>query len=315
MNILVTGGLGFIGSNFIRLILGKYDYKITNLDKVTYAANPENLRDMKNNPNYNFVKGDICNKTIVNETMRNADMVVHFAAESFVDRSIIDAGEFVRTNVLGTYRLLEAARKFNVGKFIFIGTDEIYGSIEKGSSRETDRLEPRNPYSASKAGADLLVQSYFTTHGLPALTTRSSNNFGPYQHREKLIPLFITNALQDKPLPVYGDGKNVRDWLYVTDNCRAIDLVMHKGRPGGIYNVGGGNERSNLEITNIILRELGKPESLIRFVRDRPGHDRRYSLDSTRIRELGWRPESGFEQALGETVRWYRENQWWWRAL
>ncbi len=317
MKILITGGAGFIGSNFIRHLLNKYpDYEITNLDKLTYAGNLENLRDIEDNPHYRFIKGDICNKKTVDSIVRNGvDTILNFAAESHVDRSILGPESFIRTDIYGTYTLLEAARKHKIKRYIQISTDEVYGSIEKGSFKETDSLNPSSPYAASKASADLLCLSYFTAYKLPVIITRSSNNYGPYQFPEKLIPLFITNALENKPLPLYGDGLNVRDWLYVLDNCSAIDLILYKGEIGEIYNVGADNERTNIEITKAILKILGKDEGLIKRVKDRPGHDRRYSLDSKKIRELGWRPEYDFEKALKETVNWYRNNETWWRRL
>ena len=316
MRLLITGGAGFIGSNFIRSILKRYpEYEVVNLDKLTYAGNLDNLKDVEKNKNYAFIKGDVRDKETIEEACKDIDIIVNFAAETHVDRSIIDAGDFVTTDVLGTYRLLESARKYDIEKYIQISTDEVYGSIEKGSFKETDQLLPSSPYSASKAGGDLLVHSYFITHRLPVMITRSSNNFGPYQYPEKLIPLFVTNALKNKKLPLYGDGKNVRDWLYVLDNCDAIDLVMHKGREGQIYNIGSGNEITNIEITMLILKELNKPESLIEFVSDRKGHDRRYSLDITKIKKLGWKPRHDFKTALSETVRWYVENEWWWKPL
>ena len=311
--VLVTGGCGFIGSNFIRHVLKKYpDYKIVNLDKLTYAGNLDNLKDVEKNPNYSFVKGDICDPEIVETVTKDIDYVVHFAAESHVDRSIIDAGVFVKTDVIGTYVLLEKARKHNIKRFVCISTDEVYGSIEKGSFKETNPLNPSNPYSASKAGAELIARSYYTTYNLPIIVTRSSNNFGPYQYPEKLIPVLIINALQNKSLPIYGDGKNVRDWLYVLDNCKAIDLVLHKGDVGGVYNIGGSNEKTNIEIANMILKTLEKNKDLIKFVKDRSGHDRRYSLDSTKIKKLGWKPESSFEKQIEETVKWYKDNERWW---
>lgn len=312
MRILVTGGAGFIGSNFIRHILGSPGNEVVNLDKLTYAGNLENLKDVPKDKRYRFARGDVCDRRAVEKAMRGADAVVHFAAETHVDRSIEDAGDFVKTDVMGTYVMLEAARKLAVRKFVFIGTDEVYGSIEKGSFTEEDRLNPRNPYSASKAGADLLAMSYFVTYGLPVVVTRSSNNFGPYQHREKLIPRFITNAIRNERLPLYGDGRNVRDWLYVMDNCSGIETVMQKGKPGEIYNIAGGNERANIDITKLILKELGKPVSLIEYVKDRPGHDRRYALDARKVRKLGWKPKASFEEQLAQTVRWYRDNEWWW---
>jgi len=316
MRILVTGGAGFIGSNFIRFMLQRYpEYKIINLDKLTYAGNLDNLKDMRKNRNYTFIRGDVCNKAIVEKTMKGCDAVVHFAAETHVDRSIIDAGSFVLTDVFGSYRLLEAAKKFGIDRFVHISTDEVYGSIEDGVFAEDDNLEPRNPYSASKAGAEMLARSYFITHQLPVVITRSSNNFGPYQYPEKFIPLFVINALKNKPLPLYGDGKNVRDWLYVIDNCEAIDIILHKGKTGEIYNIGGGNERMNIDVARMILKSLGMPESLIKFVEDRKGHDRRYALDSGKIKKLGWKPESKFEERLRETVKWYMDNEWWWKKL
>ena len=316
MRLLITGGAGFIGSNFIRSVMEKYPgYEVVNLDKLTYAGNPDNLKDVEKNKNYTFIKGDICDKETVEKASRDVNVIVNFAAETHVDRSILDAGDFVTTDVLGTFRLLEAARKYDVEKYVQISTDEVYGSIDSGSFKETDRLEPSSPYSASKAGGDMLVHSYFVTHRLPVAMTRSSNNFGPYQYPEKLIPLFITNALRNKKLPLYGDGKNVRDWLYVLDNCDAIDLVMHKGKEGDVYNIGSGNETTNIDITTMILKELHKPESLIEWVPDRKGHDRRYSLDATKIKKLGWKPKHDFKAALGETIRWYVENEWWWKSL
>ena len=316
MKILITGGCGFIGSNFIRHLLNKYaDYEIVNLDKLTYAGNLENLRDVENKPNYKFIKGDICESEVVDKAAEGCDIIVNFAAESYVDRSIIGPEAFIRTDIYGTYTLLETAKKYKIEKYVQISTDEVYGSTEKGSFKETDPLKPSNPYAASKASADLLSLSYFTTYKLPIIITRSSNNFGPYQYPEKLIPLFVTNALGNKSLPLYGDGLNVRDWLYVLDNCRAIDLILHKGRMGEIYNVGADNERTNIEITKAILKTLGKGEDLIKSVKDRPGHDRRYSLDSTRIRGLGWKPEYNFEKALRKTIDWYKNNEPWWKRL
>ena len=313
---LITGGAGFIGSNFIRYILNKYpEYSIINLDKLTYCGNLENLKDVENNPNYKFIKGDICDSDVVNDIVKDSEIIINFAAQTHVDRSIIDASEFIRTNVHGTHVLLEAAKKYNISKFIHISTDEVYGSRENGSFKEDDALQPNSPYSASKAAADHLVLSYFVTYKLPVIIIRSSNNFGPYQYPEKVIPLFITNALENNKLPLYGDGLNVRDWLYVLDNCQAIGLILHKGEIGKIYNVGAGNEKTNLELTKHILDTMGKPESLIEYVKDRPGHDRRYSMDFSRIRNLGWHPQYQFQQALKETIRWYQDNQQWWRKL
>lgn len=318
MRLLVTGGLGFIGSNFIRQMLEEHPGdSIVNLDKITYAGNPENLKDIAGDPRYTFVRGDICDAEIVGSVFREypIDAVVHFAAESHVDRSIEDASVFVRTNVLGTHVLLEAALNHGVKRFVHVSTDEVYGSIKTGSFRETDNLNPSSPYSASKAASDLLARSYYITHNLPVIVTRCTNNFGPYQYPEKLIPLFVTNLIEGKKVPVYGTGQNVRDWIYVLDHCRAVDFVLRHGEPGEIYNIGGGAEKTNLEITEGILRALGKDESMIEYVRDRPGHDWRYSLDSSKLRAMGWKPEFDFETALQETVRWYTENEWWWRPL
>ncbi|MDZ7345748.1 MAG: dTDP-glucose 4,6-dehydratase [candidate division KSB1 bacterium] len=313
---LVTGGAGFIGSNFIRYLYQKYgDISVINLDKLTYAGNLDNLRDIEKNPTYHFVHGDICNAELVNSLMPNVDIVVNFAAESHVDRSIGSPDDFIKTDIYGAFVLLEAARRHGVRKFVQISTDEVYGSITSGSFKETDVLEPSSPYSASKAGADRLAYSYFVTYNLPVIITRCSNNFGPYQYPEKLIPLFVTNAIDDKPLPIYGDGKNVRDWIYVIDHCDAVDFLIQHGQNGQVYNIGGGNERMNIEITDFILKVLGKPESLKTFVEDRPGHDRRYSVDTSKIRALGWQPKHSFEEAMKFTIQWYVENRWWWERL
>ncbi|MBS7251957.1 MAG: dTDP-glucose 4,6-dehydratase [Candidatus Freyarchaeota archaeon] len=311
MRVLVTGGAGFIGSNFVRYMLSKYDYKIVVLDKLTYAGRLENLGDIMRN--IEFIRGDICNKEDL-ERVGECDAIINFAAETHVDRSILDAGIFVKTDIFGTFNLLEFCRRLDI-PLVQVSTDEVYGSIAEGSFKEEDALNPSSPYSSSKAGADLLARAYYKTYGLPVMITRSSNNFGPYQYPEKLIPLFIVNALQNKPLPLYGDGGNVRDWIYVLDNCEAIDLVFHKGKKGEIYNIGGGNERTNLEISHMILDELKKPKSLIKFVKDRPGHDWRYSLDCKKIKLLGWKPKCKFEEALKNTIKWYKENQWWWEPL
>jgi len=315
-NILVTGGAGFIGSNFCRYMLGKYpEYNILVLDALTYAGNPENFADLEDDPRFMFFHGDIRDKAVVENLIRNVDAIVNFAAETHVDRSIADPGSFVLTDVYGVFVLLEACRKFGIERFLHVSTDEVYGSIEQGYFKECDALQPSSPYSASKAGGELLARSYFVTYGLPVLVTRGSNTFGPYQYPEKLIPLFITNALEDEPLPVYGDGKQIRDWIYVLDHCEGIDVVLHKGEVGKVYNLGGGNERTNIEITRLILAMLGKPESLIKYVTDRPGHDRRYALDSSEIRALGWSPRYDFESALRETVNWYLQNESWWRKI
>ncbi len=316
LNLLITGGSGFIGSNFIRHMLEKYpNCKIFNLDKLTYAGNPDNLKDIENNPKYSFVRGDICDLAVVDKVMQNVDHVVHFAAESHVDRSIEDGSVFVRTNVLGTYTLLESAMKHGIIKFIHVSTDEVYGSIKEGSFKETDMLTPSSPYSSSKASSDLIAQSYYITYKLPVIITRCTNNFGSYQYPEKLIPLFITNLLENLNVPVYGTGKNVRDWIYVLDHCTAIDFVLHNGSIGEIYNIGGGVEKTNLEITWKILAMLVKDESMVEYVKDRPGHDLRYSLDCSKLRELGWRPEYNFDEALAKTIKWYVENRWWWEKL
>jgi dTDP-glucose 4,6-dehydratase len=318
MTMLVTGGAGFIGSNFIRHMLAEHpETPIVNLDALTYAGNPESLRDVADNPNYTFVRGDICDPGAVAAIFQNhpIDTVVHFAAESHVDRSIADGSSFVRTNVLGTFTLLDYALKHGVRRFIHVSTDEVYGSTCEGSFTETDNLNPSSPYSSSKAGSDLLARSFFITHGLPVIVTRCTNNYGPYQFPEKLIPLFATNLLEGKKVPVYGTGKNIRDWLYVLDHCRAIDFVLQHGEPGEVYNIGGGAEKTNLEITAKILELLEKDGSMIEHVPDRKGHDFRYSLDFGKLRDLGWKPAYSFDDALAATIAWYAENEWWWRPL
>ena len=319
MKVMVTGGAGFIGSNFIRHILANHpDCEIINFDKLTYAGNLENLRDIANDSRYSFVKGDICEEKAVEETVARlgcSGMIVNFAAETHVDRSILSAGSFVKTDVYGTYVLLEAVKKFAISRYLHISTDEVYGTIEKGSFTEESPFHPNSPYAASKAGGDLLVRSYFKTYNLPVIITRSSNNYGPYHYPEKLIPLFITNALEGNKLPLYGDGKNVRDWLYVKDNCEAIDLVLNKGNTGEVYNIGGGNERQNIEIAKFIIKELGLKEEMIDPVKDRPGHDRRYSIDCSKLKKLGWKPKTSFEEGLKSTVAWYKKNQEWWKTI
>ncbi|MHB0913500.1 MAG: dTDP-glucose 4,6-dehydratase [Armatimonadota bacterium] len=315
-NLLVTGGAGFIGSNFCRYMLGKYpDYNICVFDALTYAGNMANLSDMENDPRFTFVKGDIRDAEVVDSLIAKVDAVVNFAAESHVDRSIDDPGGFVLTDVYGVFTILEAAKKHGTRRFLHISTDEVYGSIPEGSFKEGDPLEPNSPYSASKAGGEMIARSYFVTYGVPVMVTRGSNNYGPYQYPEKLIPLFITNAIDDLPLPVYGDGGQVRDWIHVLDHCEGIDLALHAGEPGEVYNVGGGNERTNIEVTRLILSLLGKPESLMKYVTDRPGHDRRYSIDCAKSGALGWSPRRKFEDGLAETVRWYVENEAWWRPI
>ncbi len=314
--IVVTGGAGFIGSNFVKYILDLYpDYSVHVLDKLTYAGNMANLESCRGERNFSFQKGDICNKRDVDEACKNADWIVNFAAETHVDRSISGPQAFVETDVLGTYILLEAVKEFKIERYVQISTDEVYGSIDRGSFTEESPLNPSSPYAASKAGADLLALSSWTTYRLPVLITRSSNNYGPYQHPEKFIPLFITNALEDRQLPLYGDGLNVRDWLYVRDNCTAIDLILHKGKEGEVYNVGANEEKKNLDVVHQILAYLGKQESLIRHVTDRKGHDRRYSLNSSKLRDLEWKPEANFEESLKQTVAWYSENVEWWKKI
>ena len=317
--ILVTGGCGFIGSNFIRYALKNSDYEIVNLDKLTYAGNLKNLVDVQNDPRYKFYKGDICNFELVSFIIEkeNVDSIINFAAESHVDRSILSSQEFIRTNVTGTNVLLEVTRLYQLKKFLQISTDEVYGSLgPEGKFTEETPLSPNSPYSASKASADLLVKAFHHTYGVPALITRCSNNYGPYQFPEKLIPLMIINALNNKPLPVYGDGMNVRDWIYVEDHCEAILKVFEKGRIGEVYNIGAENEKPNIEIVKLILKELRKDEYLITYVKDRPGHDRRYAIDATKIKtELGWKPSHTFETAIKETINWYIQNQSWWKEI
>jgi len=316
VKLLVTGGSGFIGSNFVRHVLATHPGdSVVNLDKLTYAGNPANLADVAHDPRYAFVQGDVCDAKLVRDVARGVDAVINFAAESHVDRSLMEPDAFLKTDVFGVFTLLEAVKDLGIPRFVHISTDEVYGSVERGSSRESDPLRPSNPYSASKAGGDLLALAYWQTHRIPVVITRSSNNFGPFQYPEKVVPLFITNALEDKPLPLYGDGKNVRDWLYVLDNCSAIDLVLRQGKDGEVYNIGGGNEVENVVLTRQILRLAGKPDSLIQPVKDRPGHDRRYSLDSKKVQQLGWKPRHPFAAALEATVAWYREHEPWWRPL
>jgi len=319
MKLLVTGGAGFIGSNFVLYMLQQHpEYKIINVDSLTYAGNLENLKSVENHPNYTFSKTDITDAKAIDALFQQGiDVVVNFAAESHVDRSILDPEVFVKTNVLGTQVLLDAARKYGVMKYVQVSTDEVYGSLgDTGLFTEETPLTPNSPYSASKAGGDLLVRAYHETFGLPVNITRCSNNYGPYQFPEKLIPLMISRALEDQALPIYGDGLNIRDWLYVEDHCSAIDLVIHKGRVGDVYNIGGNNERTNLHIVKTILAELNKPESLITYVEDRPGHDRRYGIDPAKItQELGWKPKHNFETGIKETIQWYLKNKDWWTRI
>ena len=313
---LVTGGCGFIGSNFIRYMLRNHpEYHIIDLDKLTYAGNPANLADVADDPRYRFVQGDICSVDVVDPLVQEADIIVNFAAESHVDRSIMGGAEFVQTDVYGTYVLLESAKNHGVEKFHQISTDEIYGSLESGAWTEDYPLLPRNPYSASKASAELLIRAYHITHDLPTLVTRASNNIGPYQYPEKRVPLYITNAIDDASLPIYGNGLQVRDHLHVEDHCAAIALVLQQGKIGEAYNVGGANEANGLEVARTILARLNKPESLIQFIDDRPGHDQRYALDDDKIRALGWVPQYDFHTAMNLTVDWYVENQKWWRQI
>lgn len=321
-NILITGGAGFIGSNFVKYVLKKYDYKVINYDKLTYAGNLENLTDIEKHPNYIFVKGDICDKDAAEKTIKenNIDTIINFAAESHVDRSILGAKDFIVTNVLGTQTLLDIAKSIGIEKYLQVSTDEVYGSLPEDKKEikftENTSITTNSPYSASKASADLLCNAYYHTHKLPILITRCSNNYGPYQFPEKLIPLMIAKALDGEKLPIYGDGKNVRDWLYVEDHCSAICEVLHKGKIGEVYNIGGNNEWYNIDIVKIILKLLGKSEDQISYVKDRPGHDRRYAIDSTKIQtELGWKPAYKFESGIAETIKWYVDNESWWRKV
>jgi dTDP-glucose 4,6-dehydratase len=317
VKVLVTGGAGFIGSNFVHYALAAHeDWHVTTLDKLTYAGRRENLQGVMDHPRHAFVHGDIADPALSTPLVQASDIVVHFAAETHVDRSILSAAEFIKTDVIGTFVLLEAARLApQLRRFVQISTDEVYGSVTEGSSREGDELRPRNPYAASKAGADRLAYSYWATYGVPVVVTRASNNYGPNQFPEKVIPLFITNAIDDRPVPLYGDGQNERDWLHVLDHCRALDLLIASGSNGEVYNIGGGEGVTNAVLTGRILDLLGKPDSLIKYVPDRPGHDRRYSLDTTKVRSLGWSPRVPFAEGLADTVAWYRTNEWWWRPI
>lgn len=316
MRFLVTGGAGFIGSNFIHYVLGQHpDWEIVNLDKLTYAGNLANLKDIESAPRYRFVKGDIADRELVDQLLgEGLDVIIHFAAESHVDRSILDPSPFIETNVRGTQVLLEGAKRHQVQRFIQVSTDEVYGSLgEEGKFTEESPLAPNSPYAASKAAADHLCRAYYRTYGLPVIITRCSNNYGPYQFPEKLIPLTIINAIEGKPVPLYGDGLNVRDWIFVEDHCRALDMIIQRGRIGEVYNIGGDNERANLDLVRYLLDIMGQPQNLITFVADRPGHDQRYALDTTKIRkELGWEPKYPLEKALRDTLNWYLENRWWW---
>ncbi|MBF6614196.1 MAG: dTDP-glucose 4,6-dehydratase [Chloroflexi bacterium] len=317
--IMVTGGAGFIGSNFARMMLQKHpSYQIVVYDKLTYAGNPDNLMDIADNPRFTFVKGDIADQAGVDETIQQfgIDTIVNFAAESHVDRSIEEPGGFIQTDVYGVYVLLEATRNFGLERLLQVSTDEVYGAVLEGSSKETDRLEPRSPYSASKSGGELQCLAYYTTYGTPVIVTRGSNTYGPYQYPEKMLPLFITNAIEGKPIPIYGDGRQVRDWMYVLDHCEGIEAALRRGTPGQAYNIGGGNERENIDVTYRVLDLLGKPRTLIHYVQDRPGHDRRYSIDTSKARqELGWQPTTPYEEGLKATVDWYSSNRWWWGKI
>jgi dTDP-glucose 4,6-dehydratase len=317
-NLLVTGGAGFIGSNFVRYMLERYpDLHVVVFDKMTYAGNLDNLEDVSEDERYRFMRGDIIDRQVIARLLESneIDTVVNFAAESHVDRSILDPDAFIQTDVVGVYTLLDECRKLEIERVLHVSTDEVYGSIAEGAFREGDPMKPNSPYAASKAGGELMVRAYNVTFGLNAMVTRGSNTFGPYQYPEKLLPLFITNAIDDEPLPLYGDGRQVRDWLFVDDHCAGIDLVLRQGKPGEAYNLGGENERHNVDVIKHMLSILGKPESLIQHVEDRPGHDRRYALDNSKIRELGWQPSLSFDQALERTVRWYVDNEHWWRKL
>ena len=319
MKLLVTGGCGFIGSNFIHYILKKYlDYKIINLDALTYAGNLENLKEVENNPRYEFVKGDITDEKLVNELVKKSDIIVHFAAESHVDRSILNSGNFIKTNIDGTHILLEAAKNNGRKRFHHISTDEVFGSLglDDPAFNESTSYDPRSPYSASKASSDHLVRAYFHTYDLPITISNCSNNYGPYQFPEKLIPLFVTNLMEGKKIPIYGDGKNVRDWLHVEDHCQAIDLIIREGKIGETYCIGGNSEKTNMEITREILKIMNKGEENIKYVKDRLGHDRRYAIDFSKIKkDLGWEPRISFEEGIKKTVEWYGDNEGWWRKL
>ena len=313
--ILVTGGAGFIGSNYVRHVLATTDHAVVVYDALTYAGNLSTLKDVDDDPRYSFVHGNICDPGTLEDAMRRCDSVVHFAAESHVDRSIVGSDDFVNTNCFGTNVVMDTARRLEIGRVVHIGTDEVYGSVEVGSSKETDPLEPRSPYSASKAGSDLIALSYFATHGLNVTVTRCTNNFGPYQYPEKAIPLFTTNLLDDGKIPLYGDGMNERDWIHVDDHCAGVHLVLDQGTPGEIYNIGAGNETPNRVLVDKLLALLGKDESSVQYVEDRLGHDRRYSVDITKVSALGWKRERTLDEALEQTVAWYRDNRWWWEPL
>lgn len=318
MKILVTGGAGFMGSNFIRHMLVSYpDVQVLNVDKMTYAGNPENLRDVENDKRYAFLKGDIADSTAVDRAVNgfHPNAIVNYAAETHVDRSILEPEAFIRTDIFGTYNLLEAVRKYSIPRYIQISTDEVFGSVEEGESTEETAFDPSSPYSASKAGADHLVRAYYRTFGTPTIVTHACNNYGPYQYPEKLIPLFVTNLLEEKKVPMYGSGMNVREWIYVVDHARAIDHILRKGEIGGVYNIGTGERLTNMDITHRLLAALGKDESSIERVADRPGHDLRYAVDATKLRALGWEPLDNFQNGLQRTIDWYRSNEAWWKKI
>lgn len=317
MKLLVTGGAGFMGSNFIRYILTTYaTYRVVNFDKLTYSGNLDNLKDVVNDNRYQFIQGDIRDSNVVESAIQDVDAVINYAAETHVDRSIIDPSAFIKTDVIGTYRLLEAVKKYNIKRFIQISTDEVFGSIENGKFTEKSAFEPNSPYAASKAGGDLLCRAYVVTYKTPVIVTHSCNFYGEYHYPEKFIPLAITNILSDKKVPVYGDGLQVREWIYTQDHCRAIDTILHKGKVGGVYNISTDEEWKNIDVVKKILEIMGKSEDLIKYVKDRPGHDRRYALDSSKLRnELGWKPQHSFEEALEKTINWFKENEWWWKPI
>jgi len=314
-SVVVTGGAGFIGSTFARMLVERGYERVRVFDKLTYAGNPANIAELLQHSAFSFVQGDICDSEAVDAAVEGFDAIVNFAAETHVDRSIMDPGEFIQTDVYGVFTLLEAARRHNTRRFVHVSTDEVYGEISDGSSIETDALAPRNPYSASKAGGEMMVRAYVSTYGVPAVISRGSNTYGPYQFPEKLIPLAVTNVLEGVPIPIYGDGLQIRDWIHARDHAGGVELLLRRGEPGEAYNIGGGNERENLSIARIILDELDAPAEMLTHVTDRQGHDRRYSIDTSRLRALGWKPEIDFEQGLRETIQWYRDNRAWWEPL
>lgn len=317
--LLICGGSGFMGSHFVKYVLQKYpDYQVVNFDKLTYAGNPDNLKEVEKNKTYIFIQGDIADRLALEKTVSNVqpDIIINYAAETHVDRSILDPEAFLRTDVFGTYNLLEITKQYNIKKFVQISTDEVFGSIKKGSFTENSPFEPNSPYAAAKAGGDLLCRAYANTYQTPVIVTHSCNFYGTYQYPEKLIPLFITNLLEGKKVPLYGEGKNIREWIHTSDHCRAVDVIAHEGKVGEVYNIGSSIEKTNKEITDLILHHLGVTENMIERVKDRPGHDERYAIDHTKLtQELGWQPEKDFETGLQETIAWYKENDWWWKKL